>query len=215
MILLAQDRLADAAARPILGPVSPNLPRLRAFVTKVAELVDATSDEARLLHVGGALLGDLVSHDDWLPDAYAAANPERYTQHLLHCDSAQRFSLVSFVWGPGQATPVHDHTVWGLVGVLRGAELSQRYERGPQGLAPVGAVHRLSVGEVEAVSPTVGDIHRVTNAYDDRVSISIHLYGANIGAVRRSTYDEQGRTKPFISGYSNAALPNIWDASAA
>lgn len=63
------------------------------------------------------------------------------------------------------------------------------------------------------MSPTIGDIHKVSNAFDDRTSISIHVYGANIGAVRRATYDEAGRPKPFISGYSNTLLPNLWDAS--
>lgn len=190
-----------------------NLPRLRTFVSDIATLLDAPAEEAKVLEAGKTLLADLVSHDDWLPDAFAASNPERYTQHLLHCDSRQRFSIVSFVWGPGQSTPVHDHTVWGLVGVLRGAELSQAFRREGDQLVADGQPHRLEPGQVEAVSPTVGDIHQVSNAFSDRVSISIHVYGANIGAVRRSTYDAAGRPKPFISGYSNTVLPNLWDAS--
>ena len=78
---------------------------------------------------------------------------------------------------------------------------------------PEGAEVRLEAGAVEAVSPVIGDIHRVRNAYDDRTSISIHVYGANIGAVRRSTYTPEGLAKPFISGYSNDTLPNLWDLS--
>jgi predicted metal-dependent enzyme (double-stranded beta helix superfamily) len=169
-----------------------------------------------MLEEGSAALGRLVAHDDWLPDAYAAPDPDRYRQYLLHCDSRERFSVVSFVWGPGQATPIHDHRVWGLVGVLRGAELSERFARYPDGgLHAVGAIERLEAGEVEAVSPSVGDIHRVSNAFDDRVSISIHLYGSNIGAVERATYDAAGTPKRFVSGYANAVLPNLWDRSGA
>jgi predicted metal-dependent enzyme (double-stranded beta helix superfamily) len=130
----------------------------------------------------------------------------RYRQYLLHRDPAERFSVVSFVWGPGQATPIHDHRVWGLVGVLRGAEIDQRYARAANGsLAPAGAPTRLDAGAVTALSPATGDIHRVTNAYDDRVSISIHVYGADIGRVERATYDEAGTSKPFISGYAEPA----------
>ena len=74
---------------------------------------------------------------------------------------------------------------------------------------------RLERGQVVAVSPTIGDIHQVANAFDDRVSISIHVYGGNIGAVRRAVYDaDTGVEKPFVSGYSNAFLPNVWDRSA-
>jgi len=53
----------------------------------------------------------------------------------------------------------------------------------------------------------------VRNAHDDRVSISVHVYGANIGAVKRSVYAADGSPKPFVSGYSNDWLPNLWDRS--
>jgi predicted metal-dependent enzyme (double-stranded beta helix superfamily) len=190
-----------------------NRDRLRGFIGDVAALVARAPGEAALLREGGALLKALVAKDDWLPGQFAAPDPQRYRQYLLHCDSAERFSVVSFVWGPGQQTPIHNHTVWGLIGVLRGAELSQRYERGRDGLAESGRPVRLEAGDVEAVSPQAGDVHRVTNAYDDRTSISIHVYGANIGAVRRSTFAADGTPRDFISGYANDTLPNVWDRS--
>lgn len=188
---------------------------LREFVGAFGRLLDSAPDEPRILSEGGALLRTLVARDDWLPEAFAQPDPVRYRQFLLHADSTERFSVVSFVWGPGQATPVHDHTVWGLIGMLRGAEYSQGYALDAQGGAhPQGEAVRLDVGDVDAVSPTVGDLHRVHNAHADRVSISIHVYGANIGAVRRHTYPTEGGRKPFVSGYSNALLPNLWDRSA-
>lgn len=193
--------------------------RLRDFVVEFGALVDVAPDESALLDAGVARLRRLIASDDWLPEAFAAHDPARYQQHLLHCDPAERFSVVSFVWGPGQSTPVHDHTVWGLIGMLRGAEVSQAYAHGPGGLGPggfgpAGPPRRLEPGDVEALSPEVGDIHHVSNAYPDRVSVSIHVYGGNIGAVARSTFDASGRPKPFVSGYSNVAVPNLWDRSA-
>jgi 3-mercaptopropionate dioxygenase len=188
--------------------------RLRTFVEQFAILVDRAPSEAELLDTGGVYLRNLIAHDDWLPEAYARPDPERYQQYLLHADSRQRFSVVSFVWGPGQATPVHDHTVWGLIGVLRGAEIAQPYRLDERGTVIASdTARRLETGAVDAVSPRIGDIHRVGNAYLDRVSISIHVYGANIGAVSRSVYPQQGGRKRFISGYSNDALPNIWNVS--
>jgi predicted metal-dependent enzyme (double-stranded beta helix superfamily) len=120
--------------------------------------------------------------------------------------------VVSFVWGPGQGTPIHDHRVWGLVGVLRGR--SVRAFRADQD----GALHSVGTsvlhpGDIELLSPQDGDIHRVTNGLADGPSISIHVYGANIGAVARATYDLDGREKRFISGYANARLPNLWKRS--
>lgn len=188
--------------------------KLRQFVGQIAELVEANTREADLIQRGSHALRELIQVDDWLPDAYAQASPDRYQQFLLYADARQRFSVVSFVWGPGQSTPIHDHRVWGLIGVLRGAELAAPYERDDNGtLQQTGDEIRLERGAVEAVSPTIGDIHRVRNAYDDRVSVSIHVYGANIGAVHRSTYPLDGPPRSFVSGYSNEALPNLWDLS--
>ncbi len=176
---------------------------LRTFVRSLAALLDGAPDEAVTVEEGGRLLADLVATDDWLPDSHAAPDPERYRQYLLHRDPFGRFSVVSFVWGPGQRTPIHDHTVWGLIGMLRGAEIADGYAREGNRLVRIGSA-RLEPGQVGAVSPAIGDLHQVSNAYADRVSISIHVYGADIGVVRRSTYAEDGTPKPFVSGYAAA-----------
>ena len=189
---------------------------LRRFVVAMTDLVSRTRDEPTLLADGRGHLSALLAEDGWLPDAFAAARDDRYAQYLLHADAQERFSVVSFVWGPGQRTPVHDHTVWGLVGVLRGAERCDEYRL--HGTQPVSCErhHVMKPGDIEAVSPTVGDWHRVSSAWPDGVSVSIHVYGANIGAVRRHVFDaETGAAKDFVSGYSAATVPNLWDRSAA
>lgn len=201
-----------SAAVPLAqsAPRAGGLGELGAFVHRFGRLLDRTGDERVILDEGGGLLARLVATDDWLPDTHARPDPERYRQYLLHRDPAGRFSVVSFVWGPGQSTPIHDHRVWGLIGVLRGGEIAERFERSGA-LHPVGR-ERLDPGAVDAVSPTIGDLHRVSNAHADRVSISIHVYGADIGAVERSTYDEAGRARPFVSGYADAPaldLPGV------
>ncbi len=179
-------------------------PRLHGCVSALDALLRRTGDEALILAEGGSVLSELTSHDDWLPDLYARPDPQRYQQYLLYADPGGRFSVVSFVWGPGQSTPIHDHTVWGLVSVLRGAEISQMFGQDERGhWSPTAKPVRLEIGQVEAVSPTIGDVHRVANALPDRPSISIHVYGADIGTVRRHVFEPDGTVKDFISGYSN------------
>lgn len=197
--------------------MTSNLIRLRDFVTDLTRLIENLGDdEPSLIAAGRELLGRLVADDDWLPDAYAAPDPTRYQQYLLHCDPFERFSIVSFVWAPGQTTPIHDHTVWGLVGVLRGAERSVRYDLPDDGPPVAHPAEILKRGAVEAVSPSIGDVHAISNALEDRSSVSIHVYGGNIGAIRRSVFDPlTGERKPFISGYANLAVPNLWDRSKA
>lgn len=188
--------------------------RFREFVQNLSRLVDETgNDEHRIFVDGKALLTELITHDDWLPGEFAKPDPIRYQQHLLHCDPLERFSVVSFVWGPSQQTPVHDHTVWGMIGMMRGIETCEEFEvDSSTGKLIAGQTHFLEPGDVDFVSPRVGDIHRVSNALNDRASISIHVYGGNIGAVRRHSFDaDSGDVHDFVSGYSTSVIPNLWD----
>ncbi len=187
-----------------------NIARLREFVQAMTRLVERHgADEPRVLDEGEKLLRPLIAHDDWLPDAFAAPSPDSYRQYLLYCDPLERFSVVSFVWMPGHRTPVHDHTVWGLVGVLRGEEQCEEFG---SDLKPAGT-HPVRPGEVDRVSPRIGDIHVVSNV-GTQTAVSIHVYGANIGAVRRHTFDPaSGAARDFVSGYHNTAVPNLWDRS--
>ena len=196
---------------------TPDLGRLRDFVISMTRLVECTQDEPTLLREGRELMAPLLADGRWLPEAFATPRADRYAQYLLHADPLERFSVVSFVWGPGHRTPVHDHTVWGLVGVLQGAERCDEFvHEGLEALPrDTGCSHVMHPGEIEAVSPTVGDWHRVSNAREDGPSISIHVYGANIGAVRRHRLDDAGRVIEFISGYDSTVVPNLWDRSKA
>lgn len=188
---------------------------LREAVRALTRLADGQASEAVFLTKGKEILAELISQDDWLEEDFRKTHPEYYQQYLLYCDPYERFSLQSFVWGPGQSTPVHDHTVWGLVGVLQGAESCMRYRQTVGGLVSEGPAVILERGSVDAVSPTVGDIHKVSNAFSDRTSISIHIYGANIGNTRRHVFDTNtGAQKDFVSGYSSNRLPNFWDQAA-
>jgi len=109
---------------------------------------------------------------------------------------------------------VHHHPVWALIGRLRGAEIAQRYRVAAGGeVIEAGAPKRLVAGAVDAVSPRVGDIHRAGNAFGDRTSMSIHVYGGSIGAPGRSVYPGSAGRKQCVSGYSNDVLPNIWNVS--
>lgn len=194
-----------------------NSARFRDFIARMSELVERHgADEKRIFSEGAPLLAELVGHDDWLPAEYARDSAESYRQYLLYCDPRERFSVVSFVWGPGQRTPIHNHTVWGLVGMMRGEEICEEYAPPVAGetMRKTGE-HRIAPGEIDRVSPTVGDIHVVSNALPDRSSISIHAYGANIGAVARHVFDPRtGQASAFVTGYHNSLLPNFWDRSA-
>lgn len=188
-----------------------NTAKLRDFVQDFTRLVDASiDDEERILSEGRPLLEKLVETDDWLPVFATVPHEAFYRQYLLHCDPLERFSMVSFVWGPGQKTPIHDHTTWGMIGMLRGQERSRSYERTSNGMQEQ-SIEILSPGQVDIVSPTHGDIHQVSNVSDTDTAISIHVYGGNIGKIARHVYNpSSGDMRQFISGYNNEYLLNVW-----
>ncbi len=180
----------------LTGPFSTFLNAMDSIVATSrpeSDTMDAVSDAMQLLLQDGS----------WLPETYKTANPERYQQLALYVDPQSRYSVVSFVWGPGQATPIHNHTVWGLVGVMDGEERCEEVSFAPDGTSATTHAHALRVGEIDRVSPTIGDVHRVSNPSTFSQALSLHVYGGDIGRIRRSVFDQSGNASPFISGYSN------------
>lgn len=194
-----------------LGKQSMSTEKLLHFVEAITHLLNTNPNEEIILSQGQDLLAQLVATDDWLPDQFAQPHPQFYQQYLLYADPLDRLSVVSFVWGPGQKTPVHDHLTWGLVGTLRGRERETSYEKQADGSYRATGVSLLHQGETTAVSPAIGDVHEVANDLSDEVSVSIHVYGRNIGRVQRHVFDpETGFAKSFISGYASSVVPNLW-----
>jgi predicted metal-dependent enzyme (double-stranded beta helix superfamily) len=121
-------------------------------------------------------------------------DPVRYRQHVLYVPEDGSFSLVALVWLPGQATSVHDHVSWCVVGVHQGLEQEVQFqlvERDSASyLLPVGTCAN-PVGSVSALNPP-GDIHSVVNP-GPGLAISLHVYGADVrqtGSSIRRRYDQ-------------------------
>ena len=127
--------------------------KLLTLVQHLSGLVERERAEPELLKQGAALLATLVAQDDWLPEQFTVPHPEFYRQYLLYADPLERFSVVSFVWGAGQKTPVHDHMTWGLIGMLRGQEIDTHYFKQADGSYVRGESHVLTPGNVCSVSP--------------------------------------------------------------
>jgi 3-mercaptopropionate dioxygenase len=189
--------------------------KLQRFIEQLTELVSTRNQEAAVLNQAHHYLSQLIEHDDWLPKPFAQPRADRYAQYLLHCDPASRFSVVSFVWVSDQKTPVHNHTIWGLVGVLRGAERCDEYSLDSVFGRPIssGHSHVVTAGKIDSVSPSIGDWHRVSNMADlhrpEMPTVSIHVYGGDIGKIRRQRLTDTGEAIEFVSGYDNTSLQSF------
>ena len=131
-----------------------------------------------------------LAQDGWLAPEHQLPGDDTYRQHLLHVSACRGLSVVALVWRPGQRTPIHDHVSWCVVGVYRGVEQETRYrlvERG--GLEHLEAVDTIEAhpGHVEALIPPAENIHLV-EAAGEELTISIHVYGADIERLGSSVY---------------------------
>jgi len=163
----------------------------------------ARGAEPQILDEGSALLAELIERDDWLPVEFLATRADAVAQYLLHCDRRDRFCVISLVWDAGQGTPIHDHGVWGLIGVLRGSEEVTPYRLASDGRPIAGVPIQQRRGEVSTVSPAFGDVHRVSNSFPG-TTVSIHVYGGNVARLRRNLYDPaSGAIAPYVTQFAN------------
>lgn len=97
--------------------------------------------------------------------------------------------------------------------ITRGRKGTPYYPQ-PDGRLMAGVSSISAPGHVDTVSPATHDIHVVENNLIDKTSISIHVYGGNIGKIQRSVFDPAtGIEKSFISGYANTVVPNLWKST--
>lgn len=165
----------------------------------VAALDDAVRSHHRTRPVVDAV-ADALTPFLHLPDLLSAeqriGDPTAYRQRVLHVAEDGAFSLVALVWLPGQATPIHDHLSWCVVGVYQGDEAETRYRLIDGRLLVETERVTNPTGSVSGLVPP-GDIHLVRNAGDD-VAISLHVYGADLrlrpSSIRRR-YDQ-----PILAG---------------
>jgi predicted metal-dependent enzyme (double-stranded beta helix superfamily) len=142
-----------------------------------------------MAHALAALVEDL----HWIPEGLCEPDPNTYRRELLYEDPDGLFSLSCFTWLPGQATPIHDHTAWGAIGVAQGALRSTFYHCSDEGQIRKSAIEEyLHVGAVTAIDPLdprYPDLHRIGSA-SALPTISLHLYGCPLSEIIRQRYPD-------------------------
>ena len=161
---------------------------LRHLTRSLDALVAANTDPHAIAARAGMLLRPALADGSLLEARHCEPADDRYRQHLVHVHPAGRYSIVALVWKPGQATPIHDHRCWCVVGVWRGLERETTYDlHGDPGAHYITA-RRSAVaapGDVSVLVPPDEDIHRVENA-GTSLAISIHVYGDDISVLGSS-----------------------------
>ncbi len=184
-----------------------NDPRFLAFLRAVRTILAEETGEVAITRKVAEAVRELLSAPLVLPDAYRAPRDDHYVMYPLYVADDSSFSVASAVWNVGQQTPVHDHGVWGVVGIVEGIEREIRYVKPVSGAG--GALTELpnedfSPGEVTICCTSDADIHAVSCA-SAIPCVGLHVYGGDIGTIRRRTY----RPEDGEIGYFTSSWPEI------
>jgi 3-mercaptopropionate dioxygenase len=182
-------------------------PVVRSFIDSVRAVIVSAASATEAVERIRPRFAELLADSSWLPAEYQEAAPESgmgggIGQWLLFRAGDGSLSLFSLVVPAESETPVHDHLAWGLVGLYRGTQDEEIFERDGGALRLVES-RGLEPGDFYALIPPRDDIHRVRTTSAE-TSVSIHLLTNDTGCVWRHSYDpDSGEERAFRSGYVN------------
>jgi predicted metal-dependent enzyme (double-stranded beta helix superfamily) len=113
---------------------------------------------------------------------------------LLYLNPRRLFSLRMFLYGPGDFTPIHDHSAWGVSGAVVGELGVIRYVRQDDGSVEGHAQLRqaapvyLQPGDIELTRPLNEGIHRTGNPLDG-TTIMVSVYGSPVRRLYINRFD--------------------------
>lgn len=127
-----------------------------------------------------ALRSAIADSSIQLPACVHRPIADHYARRDLYRSEAYGYSIVAMSWGPGQATPLHDHSgLWCVEGIWLGQLQITQYQL----LERDGERFRF-----RAETPLLGDCgsagslippheyHTIRNNSDDEIAISVHVY---------------------------------------
>ena len=156
------------------------------FVAALDQAVAAGDQHAVTAAVRNALCRLIKDRDVRLPDCVHDPIYDHYARRELYRSPRHGYSVVAMTWGPGQGTPVHDHSgLWCVEGVWDGQLEITQFEL----LERDGEHFRFrAAGGMQAGPGSAGSLippheyHSIRNASPDAVAVSVHIYKAPMEA---------------------------------
>ncbi|GAC1585733.1 MAG: cysteine dioxygenase [Candidatus Velthaea sp.] len=188
------------------------------FVGELESIVAAERAQERIVARVEVLVNQLISTDlSWLKEEHRRVPEGKsgiasgYGQYCLY-RRANALSVVVFCWGAGQGTPVHDHLTWGVLGFIDGCEKETRYRRVDDGIDRTHAqltetdVVLTTAGQTSHIMTPTRDVHKVENP-GSRSSVSLHVYGCDMGSQRRRKYDlDSGIIEWYVTPHDSVSF---------
>ena len=183
------------------------------YVRTIGDVLDRRPSNRVIIREVSKATKELCSDDRWLDERYRVGHPDRYTRHLLHKDPQNRFIVLSLVWQPGQATPIHDHACWGVMGIVDNTLEEICYDRLDDGSRPdyceleQSRGTDVSKGGVAYLLPPYEEIHRIGNT-SGKPTISLHVYGRDLDEI--NVFDPvSGKVSPMRIKYYSPDMGDV------
>jgi predicted metal-dependent enzyme (double-stranded beta helix superfamily) len=178
---------------------------LKDYVQDLGAILDRRPAMPVIIREASAITKRLIADDRWLGEQYRVPSSDHYTRYLLHKDPANRFVVLSLVWLPGQATPIHDHSCWGVMGLVENSLEEVCYDRLDDGARKDFAELQQSrgtevgKGSVAYLLPPYEEIHRIGNV-SNKPTVSLHVYGRFLDEI--NVFDQvTGKVSPMRIKY--------------
>jgi predicted metal-dependent enzyme (double-stranded beta helix superfamily) len=108
---------------------------------------------------------------------------------------------------PGVWSRIHDHKMWAVIGVFRGVERNEFFERGDTRLRKTSELD-IQAGQAKVLDPDV--IHRSGNP-DTEPNGWLNVYGGDLIHAVRSQWDDDGTNeRPYQSGRKAQYVLKRW-----
>lgn len=120
-----------------------------------------------------------IKDKDLLTPAQKEGGDKCYHRHILHADKETPFTILSLVWRPGQASPIHGHRAWCAVGIAEGCLRVETFLPCPDGTLDKDGEIECRAGATCIEKPDESDVHRLSNCGND-TAVSIHIYGFDL-----------------------------------
>jgi predicted metal-dependent enzyme (double-stranded beta helix superfamily) len=178
---------------------------LSEFVETCRSALDAPDAAERV----AAALRPLLADAEALSAEVEALRPPGGGPAVVH--RSDDLTVLGLAVPAGFVSPVHDHTIWAVVGIYAGDEDNVFYRRDTAADTDTGDTDTdaddhgiietgravLPCGEVLALPPDA--VHRIANSGTDTMR-AVHVYGGDLFATHRSQWDDAtGERRPFGS----------------
>ena len=152
------------------------------LVSALDEAVASGDEHAITSALRNTLCALIRDPDVHLPDCVFEPIQDHYARREIYRSPRLGYSVVAMTWGPGQGTPIHDHSgLWCVEGVWDGQLEITQYEL----LERDGERFRFrAAGGMQAGPGSAGSLippheyHTICNADPDAVAVSLHIYKA-------------------------------------